>query len=224
MRVRILLCLLAVLLGAASCGEKSNDPPAVDPGVVTIRVTNAQGDSLPDELVQIYQRGGDEELYLEFTDENGRARFTEVVPGTYVASVTAGDSLAKAFTVNVTTTDTEWPMVVEPGGWLRGRARLAGQSDHRGTLVSCFEVATAGAFTDSLGDYRVGPVPVGTWRLFAYNATLVRVGSDTITVSAPGENVAVDTLTLLPMAVPEPRLLERGRRALEARVARSRGR
>jgi hypothetical protein len=215
-----LVAVVVAVLALASCGKKSNAPADLHQGLVTIRVTNQAGDSIPDELVEISHLTDEDELYLEFADSTGRARFSEILPGQYVASVTSGDSLAGAAVVTVTTTNAEWALPAVTGSVVRGHVTLTGQPDNAGVYVGFSELVTFGADTDSAGDFDIRPVPVGTWTLIAAHFALSRSAADTVTVSAPGETVYVDPITMGAQA--SPSLLDRARRLRQAAAIPSR--
>lgn len=179
---------VAAILERARAGAAA----AADNGASVAGGDNADGDN----------GGGDKsgEIRVAATDAEGRFVFTDVVPGQYLLTADGRHHLAGSAPATIAdpaTTAAETTFVdiaLMPTGTIGGRALLATESLHAGTVVYV-EGTSVVAVTRGDGEYALRDVPVGLRDVKAMRDGY-RAAATTVTLAAAGDSARAADLVL----------------------------
>jgi len=195
----------AGLVALASCSPSPTEPvraPVVH-RTVTVVVTDSLGAPAPnaaDFWVAEFDSAGVAETRFDQTDAGG-ADLQVLAEGPWVVTTAAAMSSRVAgasFVVSGASralSDTQVVrLVLHTGSRASGAAKLAGRTEHSGTLVSAL---TGGfAVTDSTGAWTMAELPLGRWTLTMFHFGF-KLGVAQAVVTVPGSAVTVPTVTML---------------------------
>lgn len=191
----LVACLLVPLL--LGCGSKH--PTSINrSGSLSGTVVNDVGAPETDADIYLsssFEVNGTQELFIAFTNAQGRYSFSNLVPGAYVVEATTVDHRVAADSLSIPAGALEADTLdLVAGGIFTGTVSLTGVSDHRGTLLTAFGIFTLGS-TDSTGRYRLDAIPPGRWTVEAFHSgyvTTTLIG----TLPAAGDSVELPPLSL----------------------------
>ncbi|MBI5708928.1 MAG: carboxypeptidase regulatory-like domain-containing protein [Candidatus Eisenbacteria bacterium] len=203
------LLLLALPVIGTACSKRTTAP---DPGGTVSGVALLPGGApaagADVYLVLLTTDPAAATLDLVVADSLGRFTFRAVTPGDHLVGARAADTLAVADTVhvprvagNAAAETASVALHLARAGVFRGRALLAGASDHRGIVVTAPDVLSLAA-TDSLGAYALTGIPVGRWGVDAERPPAYLAARTSATLATPGDTVTLPDLVL---ASPRPR-------------------
>ena len=192
--------LVASLLGLLMPGCGGSKHPTSSNRTGSLSGTVVDGVGAPVTGADVYlntsfEVDGTQELFIAFTNAQGRYSFSNLVPGAYVVEATTVDHRVAADSLSIPSgalaADT---LHLVTGGIFTGTVTLTGVGDFRGTILTALGIFTLGS-TDSTGRYRLDSVPPGRWTVEAYHAgyvTTTLVG----TLPAAGDSVELPPLAL----------------------------
>jgi hypothetical protein len=164
--------LVPLMLG---CGSK-HPTSSHRTGSVSGTVVNSVGGPEADAdvyLTSSFEVNGTRELFIAFTNAQGRYSFGNLVPGAYVVEATTVDFRVAADSLSIPSGALEADTLdLVAGGIFTGTVTLSGAVDHRGTILSTLGIFTI-ASTDSTGRYRLDAIPPGRWTVEAFHPNYV---------------------------------------------------
>jgi len=195
--------LIAGLFALASCSE---DPTEPAPKVTVHRtVTAVSRDSLGDPVAPAslvwtaqFDSAGLTEVRYASTDANGENRQVLAQGGWIVSTApgprAAGASLVVAGAERAAADTQVVQLTMHTASRMEGRVRLAGRTDHRGTIVT----GDVGGFTvtDSTGAWALDGVPLGRWTIWTEQLGFEKAVFQ-VAVVIPGSVVTAPSVTVV---------------------------
>jgi hypothetical protein len=181
-----------------SCGGSKHPTSSNRTGSLSGTVVDAVGAPVSDAdvyLTSSFEIDGTQELFIAFTNAQGRYSFSNLVPGAYVVEATTVDHRVAADSVSIPSGNLEADTLgLVVGGTFTGTVTLTGVSDHRGTILTTLGIFTL-ATTDSTGRYRLDAIPPGRWTVEAYHLNYVTTTLIGV-LPAAGDSVELNPLSL----------------------------
>jgi hypothetical protein len=199
---------IAALAVAGGCTPKSaTSPTAPGPTLYAVNVHVADAGGAPVEHAFV-SASSEQGLDFKETDITGTAHFS-LEAGTWVMYVSRAGSSGPAQVAGGTGTvpaqghpdSVLYRLQLADESIATGKVLLTGRTDHSGTTVAGFPVASS---TETLADgsWRLSGLPPGDWQASALHFPGFQPAQFVLHVAAPGDSIGLSPITLPPLPTP----------------------